>query len=118
MCLCQTTKKHSTYTQHLQDLPSTGLVITLHLKTAKWNCKNAKCSQLIFAERFSWLTPYARKTIRATILLKHLAFAASCLVAEKLAKVAGFSVSHDTLLRIIYQTNVTPRTISNVIRID
>jgi len=92
-------------------IQSTGLVVTLHLKTAK-------CSQLIFAERFSWLTPYARKTIRATILLRHFAFSMSCLVAEKLAKVAGFSVIHDTLLRIIYHTNVTPRTISNVIRID
>lgn len=117
-CLCQTTKKHSTYTRRLQDLPSTGLIVTLHLKAAKWHCKNSKCSQLIFAERFSWLAPYARKTIRATNLLRHFAFSTSCLVAAKLAKVAGFSVSHDTLLRIIYQTNVTPRAISNVIGID
>ncbi|WP_342558175.1 hypothetical protein [Metasolibacillus sp. FSL K6-0083] len=42
----------------------------------------------------------------------------SCLVAAKLAKVAGLSISHDTLLRIVYQTNVTPRAISTVIGID
>ncbi|WP_342473067.1 ISL3 family transposase [Metasolibacillus sp. FSL H7-0170] len=117
-CNCKTMKRHSTYTRHLQDLPCVGLAVTIRLIATKWRCHTTTCPQRIFTERFSWLTPYARKTVRTTNLLRHFAFSTSCLVAAKLAKVAGLSVSHDTLLRIVYQTNVTPRAISTVIGID
>lgn len=117
-CHCQTMKKHSTYIRRLQDLPCAGFAVTIHLTTAKWRCVVPTCSQHIFTERFSWLTPNARHTIRITHLLRHLAFSTSCLGAAKLAKVMGLLVSHDTLLRILYQTDVTPRAISAVVGLD
>lgn len=117
-CGRQTTKKHSTYTRHIQDLPCANFSVDIHLTASKWRCHVPTCSQRIFTERFSWLTPYARKTLRVLHLLQHFAFATSCVVAAKLAKTAGISVSHDTLLRLIYRTDVTPRAISAVIGID
>ena len=117
-CHCRTAKRHSTYTRYLRDLPCAGLAVTICLKATKWHCLTTTCTQRIFTERFSWLTPYARRTIRATNLLRYFAFSSSCIIAAKLAKVTGLAVSHDTLLRIIYQTNVKPRAISSVIGID
>lgn len=117
-CHCRTTKRHSTYTRHLQDLPCAGVAVTIRLTATKWHCPTTTCTQRIFSERFSWLTPYARRTVRATNLLRYFAFSSSCFVAAKTAKMTGLSVSHDTLLRIIYQTNVTPSAISSVIGID
>lgn len=117
-CHCYTSKKHSTYMRYIQDLPSANMPVMIQLTAHKWRCLSSKCPKRIFTERFTWLESYARRTVRATDLLRHFAFSTSCLVGAKLAKAANLSVSHDTLLRIIYQTDVMPKMISPILGID
>lgn len=111
-------KKHSSYLRTLQDFPSVNQVITVKFRTQKWFCENTQCSQRIFCERFEWLRSSARRTIQAEELLRKFAFSMNCLIASKVSSAAGLTVSHDTLRRLIYQTEQPQTKVSSVIGID
>lgn len=47
---------------------------------------------------------YQRNTVRVNESLREIAFRTNCVQAAKLSEKLGLPVSHDTLLRLIYQT--------------
>lgn len=100
------TRIHSHYKRQIQDLPFGEQSIHLNFIVCKWFCDDIQCSARIFTERFTWLKPYSRRTERLTSILRKLAFSTSCPNAEKVARAFHISVSHDTLLTIIRNTDI------------
>lgn len=105
-CGSQSTRLHSFYYRVLQDLPIGTQHVILHLKSRKWFCDEAWCTQRIFTERFSWLKAYARRTERLEQLLRKLAFSMSCRQAERVTCSSLVRISHDTFLRLIRMTTI------------
>lgn len=82
--------------------------VTLLLITRKWFCEEPECTIKIFTEKYDWFSPNGRRTARAEKVLRKLAFATSCLSAEKVAQSIHLPVSHDTLLNLVRKTNIEP----------
>lgn len=112
------TRKHSSYTCTLQDLSLANQAVTIKLRTQKWFCDTLSCPQRIFCERFDWLRSSARKTNRAEDLLRKFAFSMNCLTASRISVAAKLPTSHDTLRRLIYETEPIPAELSAIIGID
>ncbi|WP_338120339.1 transposase family protein [Bacillus infantis] len=103
-CQTVTTRRHSRYSRAIQDLPKNNKQVELLLLTQKWFCDSPSCNTEVFTERYDWILPKKRRTLRAEELLRKLAFSTSCLNAEKLSKHLHLPVSHDTLLTLIRHT--------------
>lgn len=70
------------------------------------NCGKRSCERGIFTERLGWLPPNQRKSRRLEEQIRELAFSMSAMQAERVCRHLGIRVSHDTLLRILYQTEL------------
>jgi transposase len=56
---------HCHYRRTLRDVPCAGRRVQLFLTVRKFSCRNAYCSQKVFAERHpAFVEPWARMTIR------------------------------------------------------
>lgn len=108
-CSKISSRPHSRYTRKVQDLPICERPVQLLILTRKWFCENPNCSMKIFAERFEGISVNGQRTVRTDHLLRKIAFSTSCLSAEKVARAAHISVSHDTLLAIVHQTEFSPK---------
>ncbi|WP_459500516.1 transposase family protein [Bacillus sp. C1] len=97
---------HSRYTRLIQDLPITDQPVILLLVSHKWFCDNPCCSIKVFTERYDWLTPNGRRTLRAEKVLRKIAFSTSCLAGEKVARTIHLPISHDVLLSIVRKTSI------------
>lgn len=97
---------HSQYTRKVRDLPISDKPVELLILTKRWFCDHSDCKVKIFTERFDWLSPKGRRTLRTEEVLRKIAFSTSCLSAEKVAQSAHIPVSHDTLLSIIHKTEI------------
>lgn len=89
-CLCSSchhlsSRPHSRYTRVIQDLPIAGQPVSLLLIFRKWFCDSPSCSTKVFTERYEWLSPHGRRTLRAERVLRQIAFSTSCLSAQKVA---------------------------------
>lgn len=107
-CLTLSHRKHSQYSRKVQDLPIGSKSVKLLLITRKWFCEEPECTVKIFTERYDWLSPNGRRTARAEEVLRTLAFATSCLSAEKVAQSIHLPVSDDTLLNLVRKTHIEP----------
>jgi hypothetical protein len=85
-------------------LPMDQKEVELILFARKWFCDSHLCISHVFTERYAWLSPKKRRTIRAEEVLRKLAFSTSCLSAEKLSRHLRLPASHDTLLNLIHKT--------------
>lgn len=103
-------RRHSHYTRQLKDLPLGDREVQLFLCSNKWFCDEPGCTVKVFTERLNWIDPYRRRTRRLEEQLTTLAFSTSCLQAEKLCKLFHISVSHDSLLDLIYRKKQKPET--------
>ena len=64
----------------------------------------------IFTETIDAAPAYQRNTVRVKDCLRELAFRSNCIQAAKLSKKLSLPVSHDTLLRLIYETPMPTQT--------
>ncbi|MEH6892123.1 transposase family protein [Bacillus sp. JJ864] len=101
-------RPHSRYTRLIQDLPISNESVTILLISKKWFCDNPMCTVKVFTERYEWLAPNSRRTLRVEEVLRKIAFSTSCLAAEKIAHALQLPVSHDVLLTIIHKTDIKP----------
>ncbi|WP_084193900.1 transposase family protein [Salimicrobium salexigens] len=106
LCQRSSERKHSSYMHIIHDLPIQGKPVLLYLRTQKWFCTNASCKRNVFTERYTWLLPSKRRTKRLEDMLRTIAFSSNCVQASLLCQNLGVSVSHDTLLRLVHQTEI------------
>jgi transposase len=101
------------------DLPWQGIAVKLELHIRHFFCQQEECPRHIFCERLPMVVePYARRTIRLSRALELIGFAAGGETGARLAIKLGISVSPDTLLRQIRQTNVVTYPTPRVLGID
>lgn len=109
-CQKLSTHRHSHTKRKVRDLPISGKEVFLHLQLQKWFCRNEKCDTFIFTEIVDAAPAYQRNTVRVKACLREMAFRTNCLQAEKLSEKMGLPTSHDTLLRLLYDTPHSPKT--------
>lgn len=80
-------------------------------------CLYSKCATTIFTEIIDAAPAYQRNTVRVNDCLRELAFRTNYVQATKLSGKLSLPVSHDTLLRLIYETPM-PTQISPFLAID
>ncbi|MBE1557211.1 transposase family protein, partial [Sporosarcina limicola] len=98
-CQMMSSRAHSRYTRHVDDLPISDRHVHFQILLHKWFCDEPNCTVIVFTERLSWLQTYKRKTNRLEEVIEKIAFSTNCLTAEKVCKALHIPVSHDTLLR-------------------
>ena len=101
---CETPARHvhSGYIRTLADLPWSGYRITWRLRVRKLFCRNALCPRRIFTERLPGIAkPWARRTLRLTARLLAIGLALGGAAGARLSQSLGFTVSRNTLLRVI-----------------
>lgn len=93
---------HSTYARHVQDLPWSEAAVSVELVVPKWWCDNPACPQRIFCMRLTpWVPAYGRRSVRLTEWIADWAWTTS---AEEMAATAarhGVTLSASTVLRIV-----------------
>lgn len=98
-CGRASSRVHSYYQRHPQDLPMSGQHVRLVLQVRRFRCLNSACPRRTFAERLSTVAASARHTNRLARVLECLALALSGQSGSRLATHLGISVSPDSLLR-------------------
>lgn len=105
-CACYSSRRHGTYIRTWMDIPEGGTAVSVRLSMPKWFCDNDTCGQKVFAERLQWLPVYQRRSARLDAQIRSLAFSLSALETEKICSSFGIRISHDTVLRLVYHTEV------------
>jgi transposase len=110
---------HSRYTRHPRDLAWAAQPVRWHLLVRRFRCLNPICPQQLFTERLpEILPPDARRTVRLTETLRHLALTSSANAASRLSTKLGQSSSTSTLLRILRSTNLPEIEAPKVVGLD
>src|SRR5262245_33517442 len=110
---------HSRYVRQLADLPWLGVAVRLEVHTRRLYCRHSECPQRIFCERIpAFVAPYARRTLRLHEALRLIGLAAGGEGGARLATALGMSVSPDTLLQRIRQTQLPKPSAPKVIGVD
>ena len=105
-CACYSSRRHGTYIRTWMDIPEGGMAVSVRLSMPKWFCDNDACGQKVFAERLDWLPVYQRRSARLDAQIRSLAFSLSALETEKICSGFGIRISHDTVLRLVYHTEM------------
>lgn len=106
-CGSTSTRIHSRYDRTLSDLPMSGRRVRLVVQVRRFFCPNPARPLKTFAERFPELTrPYAQRTLRLQHALEQLGLALGGEAGARRGQQFGFSVSPDSLLRLIRQRAV------------
>ena len=113
-CQQPSLRVHSRYCRTPRDLPVSEHIVRLLLHVRRFFCDNEACTRRTFAERLPNLLPFrAQRTRRLTRTVQNVAAALGGKAGARLASKLRMGMSHDTLLRIIRQTEpvapVTPR---------
>jgi transposase len=116
ICRGPSSRVHSHYERTLRDLTLADFSLTLHLQVRKFFCITSSCIRRIFTERLPEVTrPWARRTNRLAEALSALALALGGAAGIRLCKRLGYSLSRNTLLRLIYKLPlpviITPKTL-------
>lgn len=99
-CGTRSTRVHSHYRRQAWDLPWSRWPVQVNIQARRFFCDNPICHRRIFAEPFPRvLARHARRTGRAQALLLELAHASSAERAAHVARLLGFPISPDTLIR-------------------
>ena len=109
---------HSLYYRTVQDLPIGNKLMVLRIRSRKFFCDNASCTQVIFTERFTGLFARSgRKTSRLNDLLTHLAFELGGNPGAAMARQMGIQVCRDTMLQRIRKSEHPEPTSPQEIRV-
>ena len=99
-CGEQSTRRHSRYFRHLQDLPVQGAVVIVKMGVSRWRCLNGECERRTFTDRLPEIvSPHARRTQRIAELVHLFGHGTGGRPGERLMKRLGMPVSDDTILR-------------------
>jgi transposase len=99
-CRKRSTRLHSRYFRHLQDLPVQGAVVTVKLRVSRWRCLNGDCERRTFADQLPEIvSPHARRTRRIAEIVHLFGHGTGGRPGERLMKRLGMPVSDDTILR-------------------
>lgn len=99
-CGTPSCRVHSRYHRRAWDLPWSRWPVQVSIEARRFFCDQAQCSRRIFTEPFPRvLGRYARRMRRAQAVLLELAHASSAEGAARVARLLGFIVSPDTLIR-------------------
>ena len=100
VCGTLSSRVHRRYRRHAGDLPWSSWPVQLSIEVRHFFCDNPECQRRIFTEPFpEVLARYARRTGRSQVALLELAHASSAERAALVARLLGFIVSPDTLIR-------------------
>ena len=102
--VCQTTatRVHSRYTRTLADLPWADVPVTITLAVRRFRCLQDACPRRLFTERLPTLVaPYARRTQRLISFYTDLVLTCGATPGVTLGTTHGWSVSDETLLRLL-----------------
>jgi transposase len=92
---------HSRYWRRACDLPVSGVRVVLQVQARRFFCDVGGCRRRVYCERFPGvLEPYSRWTERARKALLEMSHASSAESVARIARMMGFKVSHDSLLRL------------------
>ncbi len=95
---------HSCYQRTLTDAAFGGRCLVLKLLVRKWICREASCSQRIFAERFPTLVQrYARMTDRLIKALQAIGVITNGADAARIASSLGMPTTAKTIIRRVLQ---------------
>jgi transposase len=118
-CQQPSLRVHSRYCRTPRDLPVSEHTIRLLLHVRRFFCDNPACARRTFAERLPDLLPFrAQRTFRLTRTLQVVAHALGGKAGARLAGKLRMGMSHDTLLRIIRQTETTAPVTPRVLGVD
>src|SRR6266545_5973843 len=118
-CQQPSLRVHSRYCRTPRDLPVSEHTIRLLLHVRRFFCDNPACARRTFAERLPDLLPFrAQRTFRLTRTLQVVANALGGKAGARLAGKLRMGMSHDTLLRIIRQTETTAPVTPRVLGVD
>src|SRR5262249_41508915 len=110
---------HSRYVRRLADLQWFGIAVRVEVHARRLYCRHVDCPQRIFCERISaFVAPYARRTLRLNEALRLIGLAVGGEAGAQLAAALGMSVSPDTLLQRIRQTQLPKPSAPKVIGVD
>ncbi len=95
---------HSRYVRTIADVACGGRCLILKLRVRKWICREASCSQHIFAERFPELVQrYARMTDRLIQALQSIGVTTNGADAARIASSLGMPTTAKTIIRRVLQ---------------
>jgi transposase len=99
-CNEQSTRRHSRYFRHLQDLPVQGATVVVKIEVSRWRCLNRECERQTFTDQLPEVVcPHARRTHRTAELVHLFGHGTGGRPGERLMKRLGMPVSDDTILR-------------------
>jgi hypothetical protein len=103
-CRAPSTRRHSRYFRHLQDLTVQGAAVKVKVKVkmrvSRWRCLNRECERETFTDQPPEIVcPHARRTQRIAELVHLFGHGAGGRSGERLMKRLGMPVSDDTILR-------------------
>ena len=71
-CREPSTRRHSRYFRHLQDLPTKGAAVMVKVQASRWRCLNGECERQTFTDQLPEIVcPYARRTERVAEFSSH-----------------------------------------------
>ena len=95
---------HSRYSRTITDVAFGGRCLVLKLQVRKWICREASCSQRIFAERFPEVVQrYARMTDRLINVLQSIGVTTNGADAARIASSLGLPTTAKTIIRCVLQ---------------
>jgi len=98
---------HSRYERTIADVAFGGRCLVLKLRVRKWICREASCSQQIFAERFPELVQrYARMTDRLIKALQSIGVTTNGADAARIASSLGMPTPAKTIIRRVLQLSL------------
>ncbi|HEY4386134.1 MAG TPA: ISL3 family transposase, partial [Ktedonobacteraceae bacterium] len=98
---------HSRYVRTIADVAVGGRCLVLKLRVRKWICREASCSQQIFAERFTEVVQcYARMTDRLMKALQSIGVTTNGAEAARIASSLGMPTTAKTIIRRVLQLPV------------
>ena len=99
-CRALSTRRHSRYFRHLQDLPVQGAAVVVKMQVSRWRCLNRECERETFTDQLPEIVcPHARRTQRIDELVHLFGHGTGGRSGERLMKRLGMPVSDDTILR-------------------
>lgn len=103
-CGTKSNSVHTIYHKAFSDLPVQNRQLTIVLQRKFFFCKNPECEKSKFAERFTFVEDYGRRTKRLNERIIELATNMSALKAEDIVSNGLTKISDDTILRMLKKT--------------
>jgi transposase len=101
-CGTASSRVHSRYRRHLEDVAIGGQPVIIHLTVRRFFCPSADCGRRTFAEQVPDLTwRYGRRTPVARRMLEAIGLALGGRAGARLAAAAGIPAGRATLLRLV-----------------